>query len=249
MKIAAGLFQIVQSYNETAGQYRSYEADKYVGIMREVGIRFNGNFNPGAISALLSQGLNISDCYISIFEELGLSEGVMSNVMATRDTYCLNLSESLYSATELIPPEVAVYDKPFYLLVMPLSFREEFLGLCVLSIGDPKGVIYESLLTIFSSALKNRMHLRHLSEAEKKFRDIAHSASDWLWEIDIDGYFKYCSDGVEQVLGYSAEELIDKPLDSFLDQADPYYVKELMKSMESQDGLVLHERSYRHKEW
>jgi len=247
-KIAAGLFQLIQNYNETAGQYRSFEANKYVGLIREVGIRFNGSFNPEAISALLSQGLNISDCYLSIFEELGLSEGVMSNVMATRDNRSLALSDSLYSATKLIPPGVAAYDKPFYLLILPLSFREEFLGLCVLSLGDRKSVIYESLLTIFSSALKNRMHLRHLSEAEKKFRDIAHSASDWLWEIDTEGCFKYCSDGVEQVLGYSAEELIDKPLNSFLEHPDPSYVKELMKSMESQDGLVLHECSYRHKQ-
>ena len=246
--IAADLFQIVQRYNEKAGQYRSYDADRYVGIMREVGIRFNGNFNPSAISSLLSQGLNITDCYISLFEELGHSEGKLSNVMATRDTHSLSISDTLYPATKLIPPEVAVYDKPFYLLVMPLSFREEFLGLCVLSMGDRKGVIYEGLLTIFSSALKNRMHLRNLSEAEKKFRDIAHSASDWLWEIDTKAHFKYCSDGVEHVLGYSAEELMDKPLDGFLKEADPSYVKELMISMESQNGLVLHECSYRHKD-
>jgi PAS domain S-box-containing protein len=49
-----------------------------------------------------------------------------------------------------------------------------------------------------------------LRASERKFRDIAFSSSDWIWEVDADGKYTFASGRVEDVLGYKPEELIGK---------------------------------------
>ncbi len=48
---------------------------------------------------------------------------------------------------------------------------------------------------------------KELMESEKRFRDIAFSSADWIWETDKNGVFIYCSEKVEDILGYKPEEL------------------------------------------
>ncbi len=57
---------------------------------------------------------------------------------------------------------------------------------------------------------------------ELRFRDIAEAMSDWVWEVDADARYTYCSEKVKDVLGYSAEEMVGKtPFDYMLpDEAD-----------------------------
>jgi len=49
-----------------------------------------------------------------------------------------------------------------------------------------------------------------LKESETRFKDITFSIADWIWEVDEDGVYTYCSDRVENVLGYSKEEILGK---------------------------------------
>ena len=49
-----------------------------------------------------------------------------------------------------------------------------------------------------------------LRDSETRFRNIAESISDWIWEVDSDAVYTYCSGNVEDVLGYSAGEILGK---------------------------------------
>ncbi len=49
-----------------------------------------------------------------------------------------------------------------------------------------------------------------LHDSEARFRDVAQSSSDWIWEIDAQGRYTYVSDGVEKVLGYISEDMLGK---------------------------------------
>jgi PAS domain S-box-containing protein len=49
-----------------------------------------------------------------------------------------------------------------------------------------------------------------LSASEARFKDIAESMSDWIWEVDADGVYTYCSERVEDILGYRPEEIIGR---------------------------------------
>jgi PAS domain S-box-containing protein len=49
-----------------------------------------------------------------------------------------------------------------------------------------------------------------LAQSEEKFRNLVESSSDWIWEVDADGKYTYCSPQVEKILGYTPQEIIGK---------------------------------------
>jgi diguanylate cyclase (GGDEF)-like protein/PAS domain S-box-containing protein len=245
--LAIALFGIVQTCNEKAGHYREFQSQKYVGLMREIGIQLNSEFDLNEISTLLSHGLDISECFINIFEELNQPVRLSSSVLAMQQGKRIKVSSSPFPSSQLIPPDAIPYGEAFSFIVMPLSFKQDFIGFCVFGMGERKGVVYEGLLTLFSSALKNQLHVKSLLEAEAKFSDIAHSASDWLWEIDSQTHFTYCSDGVAQVLGYAPETLVGCPIIDYLANPNHLAVAQLVQSMRAEHGAVAHESLYRHK--
>ncbi|OGS07276.1 MAG: hypothetical protein A2270_08605 [Elusimicrobia bacterium RIFOXYA12_FULL_51_18] len=62
----------------------------------------------------------------------------------------------------------------------------------------------------YLSALQAVNVAERLRESESRFYDIALSSSDWIWEIDADGLYTYCSPGVTKILGYTPGELTGK---------------------------------------
>jgi len=67
-----------------------------------------------------------------------------------------------------------------------------------------------------------------LKESEERFRQVAESAEEWIWEVDTDGMYTYASHIVEKILGYKAEELIGKK--HFYDLFVPQNREELKKA-------------------
>jgi PAS domain S-box-containing protein len=51
-----------------------------------------------------------------------------------------------------------------------------------------------------------------LMRSEARFRDIAETLSDWIWEIDVNLAFTYCTGGLLGVLGFAPDELIGRSL-------------------------------------
>ncbi len=49
-----------------------------------------------------------------------------------------------------------------------------------------------------------------LERSEKRFRDIAEYALEWIWEVDIRGKYTYVSPIVEKILGYKPQEVLGK---------------------------------------
>ncbi|WP_324719379.1 PAS domain S-box protein [Salinimicrobium sp. HB62] len=49
-----------------------------------------------------------------------------------------------------------------------------------------------------------------LKESEKRFRQVAETAQEWIWEIDADGLYTYSSPVVESILGYRVDEVVGK---------------------------------------
>jgi two-component system, sensor histidine kinase and response regulator len=45
-------------------------------------------------------------------------------------------------------------------------------------------------------------------ESDERFRQVAENAIEWIWEVDTDGVYRYCNPMVQQVIGYSPEELV-----------------------------------------
>jgi diguanylate cyclase len=49
---------------------------------------------------------------------------------------------------------------------------------------------------------------RALRASEERFRSIAEATQEWIWEIDVDGLYTFCSPAAEAILGYSPDRLI-----------------------------------------
>jgi PAS domain S-box-containing protein len=47
-----------------------------------------------------------------------------------------------------------------------------------------------------------------LRASEQRFRDIVHTSADWVWEVDAQGIYTYCSEKIEAILGYAPTDLL-----------------------------------------
>ncbi len=55
-----------------------------------------------------------------------------------------------------------------------------------------------------------RSALRQLAASEERFRSVAEATQEWIWEIDEHHTYTFSSPAVEQILGYSPQELIGR---------------------------------------
>ncbi|HVP35474.1 MAG TPA: PAS domain S-box protein, partial [Terriglobales bacterium] len=76
-------------------------------------------------------------------------------------------------------------------------------------VRDKDGRIYR-----FASVAEDITDRKRVGEAleysDKRFRDIAENAQEWIWETDAEGKYTYSSNMVEKILGYTAEEILHK---------------------------------------
>jgi len=70
---------------------------------------------------------------------------------------------------------------------------------------DSKGVIFTALdITL------RKQYEENLRKSEERFKQVAESADEWIWEVNADGLYTYTSPIVEKILGYKPEEIVNK---------------------------------------
>ena len=99
----------------------------------------------------------------------------------------------------------------------------------------------EKLLECFVDITDRKRAEEALRESERRFRSLTEATSDWVWEMNNDGYYTYASPKVKDLLGYEPEDVIGKtPFDLMrVDEAErvaPLF-KEIKESCQSFSGL------------
>lgn len=62
---------------------------------------------------------------------------------------------------------------------------------------------------------------KELKISEARFRDIALSSGDWIWEMDANNIYTFCSEKAEEIIGYTPAEIIGKtPFDFSIGHGD-----------------------------
>ncbi len=74
---------------------------------------------------------------------------------------------------------------------------------------------------------------RALRASEERFRSIAEATQEWIWEIDADGLYTFCSPAVEAILGYAPDSLLGKSCLDIVSQSLRPTVAELLR-----DGIA-----------
>ena len=70
---------------------------------------------------------------------------------------------------------------------------------------------YTSLEAQYKNGLAERRQAEaELSDSDRRFMQVAKSAGEWIWEVDANGLYTYSSPLVEEMLGYTADEIIGK---------------------------------------
>jgi PAS domain S-box-containing protein len=67
----------------------------------------------------------------------------------------------------------------------------------------------EALKAQFSELAKNR---EQLAESEEKFRSILETSPDMIWEIDLQGRFRYISPQIQGIMGFAPDEIMGKSI-------------------------------------
>jgi PAS domain S-box-containing protein len=57
---------------------------------------------------------------------------------------------------------------------------------------------------------KRKLTEARLRESVERFRQVAETAGEFIWEVNAEGLYTYASPSVEKILGYTAEELVGK---------------------------------------
>ena len=82
-----------------------------------------------------------------------------------------------------------------------------------------------------------------LKDSEEKFRSIVETTNEWIWAINLEGKHTYTNPAIEQILGYTAEEMLGANALAFLHEDDrPEVEKHLAQAIIDQrgwTGLVL----------
>ena len=84
-----------------------------------------------------------------------------------------------------------------------------------------------------------------LSESEERFRQMAELSGEWLWEQDPQGYYLYSSTAVNQMLGFSEEQILGKHYTQLLTFQDKATKSNFSSSQQPFHALINH---YRHKD-
>lgn len=76
-----------------------------------------------------------------------------------------------------------------------------------LEIAIPVIIVYPVVMVFLCKLLLDQ---EYRFTAEERFRQIAQSAGEWIWEVDKNGMFTYASPIVEKMLGYAPAELVGR---------------------------------------
>jgi PAS domain S-box-containing protein len=103
---------------------------------------------------------------------------------------------------------------------IPVEMKATFLrGL----VGQPGGI-----LGITRDIRERKKAEEALRNSERRFRDIADNAFEWIWEVDPDGRYTYSSPTVEKILGYTPAEVLGKHFYDMMSPEDKERVKKEM---------------------
>lgn len=69
-----------------------------------------------------------------------------------------------------------------------------------------------------------------LRKSEERFRDISYSMGDWIWEVDNEGRFTFVGGKVEQILGYTPEELTGKSVFELIVDEQRQEIKDIFEA-------------------
>lgn len=106
----------------------------------------------------------------------------------------------------------------------------------------------EYRLTIMKDITSQKQAQRALRESEEKFRTIVETANEGIWVVDENRKTTYTNYRMASMLGYTVEEMLIKPWQSFIDEADIHISNARIEKRKSGWNRESYEYKLKHKD-
>ena len=103
---------------------------------------------------------------------------------------------------------------------------------------DEQGKSY-SIVGIAKDITEQKTAEEKLKQSEKRFRDVALSSADWIWEVDAQGKYTFVSEGSKRILGYKSKEVIGKSPFDFMSKAEAQRVGKIFQSIVAKKSPIV----------
>jgi PAS domain S-box-containing protein len=95
----------------------------------------------------------------------------------------------------------------------------------------------DSYLFCFLTNITDRKRAEEaLRDSEERFRSIVETTEEWIWRIDVEGCVEYANPAVEDILGYSPEELLGTRILCLLHEEQRADVEASLSQLVTQKG-------------
>ncbi|MBM3151030.1 MAG: GAF domain-containing protein [Chloroflexi bacterium] len=101
--------------------------------------------------------------------------------------------------------------------IVPLLLGKEVLGIMNLDFREEGRTptereirLLETISLQVATAVQKDRLFQQIQASESRFRDVAFTSADYVWETDLEWKYTYLSERVKDVLGYTPEELVGK---------------------------------------
>jgi len=163
-----------ESYNlfgETASRIQAHkrlQEEQKAALMRSAGHSIANSFDIPGLSQAVAQTfptLNIDNFHLSLYDKS--TKGFLSSkaVLALQNGQkVIPPPETFFPTKELIPGGLRSSKEPFQIIVQPLHFKEEQLGMAVFKDGPLEGYIYDILSEHLDGALQGALLMKKVQE-------------------------------------------------------------------------------------
>jgi diguanylate cyclase (GGDEF)-like protein/PAS domain S-box-containing protein len=173
------------------------------------------------IAGLLMEYYNLEEYHgLVVFILAGLAAGAISTNSAVFSIYVVFLMSMLI-------PIISMYilkgDSQHMIMGGMTSF---FIVMMLIVARRYNIVIKDGILR----RLKINEVMEDLKESEQRFRDVAMSSSDWIWEVDCDARYIFAAGRVKEILGRTSDEMIGRTPFEFMPAEEAERVKGLFQA-------------------
>ncbi len=148
--------------------HKRLQEEQQAALMRSAGHSIANSFDiPNLIQAVgrVFPNIGINDFYLSLYDK-STKEFLNSKLLFSlqRGKKSISTSDTFFPTDELMPGGIKPSSTPFQMVVQPLFFKNEQLGMAVFKNGPSKGYIYEILSEHLSGALQGALLMKKVQE-------------------------------------------------------------------------------------
>jgi len=160
----------------------------YLHFFRQFGYKVITDFDLTELFSILKMRLGIRHCYLSLYHSGAPDYEYSIMLQAEKDGRLLSMGKEnyLFKTSDLIPEQMLPEDR-FTLIVEPLFYQDEQLGLIAMDYIEHNGLIYEAIAVQIAGAIKNKLQMDQLyianSELKQLYVELEYSQREIVYRL------------------------------------------------------------------